>query len=857
MRFHRRAAAALLVLVIAAPRPAISQERGAVALSELIDGLGVTTRVLVIGAHPDDEDTRLITWLSRGRHVETAYLSLTRGDGGQNLIGNELSEALGAIRTEELLSARRVDGARQFFTRAYDFGFSKDSAEALRHWPRAELLGDIVSVVREFRPHVIVSVFSGTSRDGHGQHQVAGLLAQEAFDAAADTAHYPTAKFGAPWTARKLYRATFFDPQSGTFRFNVGAYDPVLGRSYAEIAAESRSQHRSQAFGTLQRKGAAISSVRRLASRVNAEVPAEKERSLFDGIDTTFVRLVSPACGRSRQALDSLDAAIVQSSRAFDARDPGPARRALVGVYAQLIRALPYYQPTATGRCSDESGRDAASSRASLQSRLDSALLMAAGVAVEAEVPRELLMQGDSITVSVRVFNRGGQSVRVRRVDTMDVDATIAPDSVAGFAMQLRAIGISAPFWLGSPRNRDFYANEPGWAKVSADAARRDGVALLTIEIDGVAVNARAPIVRRFADPVKGDLSRPLAYTRALSVTLDANAGYARAGAPLNREVRVTLRSADTKPRDVAVTLDLPKGLTADSAARSVTMPGYDAVRTIVFTVRGQLPVGRARITARATSNGQTFTSGYQLIDYDHIRPIRIYRDAALDLESVDVKLPADASVAYIQGVGDNSAAVLRQLGVRVTMLDPATIPTTNLRQYSAIVVGPRAYESSEALIANNAQLFEYVKKGGTMVVQYGQYEMQNAGIMPYPITIARPADRVTDEGSPMSIIDPAAKVLNGPNKIALGDFDGWVQDRTLYMPRTFDPRYVAPLATHDPNEPDNRAVVLVASLGEGTYVYTTLAFFRQLPAAVPGAARLFVNLMDARPDQSPKKVTP
>ena len=462
MRSCCRALAWVLIVALALPRFAAAQERGAVALAGLIDGLGVTTRVLMIGAHPDDEDTRLITWLSRGRHVETAYLSLTRGDGGQNLIGNELSEALGAIRTEELLAARRVDGARQFFARAYDFGFSKDSAEALRHWPREELLGDIVTVVRRFRPHVIVSVFSGTSRDGHGQHQVSGLLAQEAYAVSGDTARFPTATYGAAWTSQKLYRATFFDPQSGTYRFNVGAYDPLLGRSYAELAALSRSQHKSQAFGSLQRKGAAISSVRRLASRVNAELPAEREASLFDGVDTTLVRLVDESCGRPRSALDSLQAAIDGAERAFDVHDPVPARRAL----ARVARVFGGFGPNpGSSRCTDERWKDSQLTFTRIKSKLDSALMLSAGVAVEAEVPRELVVLGDTIPVTVRVFNRGSQPVTVRQVHMTDVNLVLAPDSVALFTVPWNSSRRAAPFWLQVPRKGDFFPGYPKWPR--------------------------------------------------------------------------------------------------------------------------------------------------------------------------------------------------------------------------------------------------------------------------------------------------------------------------------------------------------------------------------------------------------
>ncbi|MBC7788626.1 MAG: PIG-L family deacetylase, partial [Anaerolineae bacterium] len=251
----------MLTFLVFAAQLALAQTRGTPALAELVDGLGVSMRVLVVAAHPDDEDTRLITWLARGRSVETAYLSLTRGDGGQNLIGNELGEALGVIRTEELLAARRIDGAHQYFTRAYDFGFSRSAEETFAHWPREEVLGDVIRVVRDFKPHVIVSVFSGTPRDGHGQHQVAGMLAREAYDLAGDATRFGEQEFGAPWTPLKFYRSASFRPEDATLSYNAGKFNALLGRSYAEIAAESRSQHKSQAFGVLQRKGAQIGRV--------------------------------------------------------------------------------------------------------------------------------------------------------------------------------------------------------------------------------------------------------------------------------------------------------------------------------------------------------------------------------------------------------------------------------------------------------------------------------------------------------------------------------------------------------------------------------------------------------------------
>ena len=290
------------VLLLAAPAPAWSQ-RGAAAIAQGVRGFANSSRVLMIGAHPDDEDTGLISWLALGRQVETAYLSLTRGDGGQNLIGNELGEALGAIRTGELLAARRLDGGRQYFTRAFDFGFSKDSAETFKHWPREELLGDVVRVVRAFRPQVIVAVFSGTAADGHGHHIVSGILARDAYDLAADTVRFPTLQFGAAWTPAKFYRARRFSPSGGTVRMNVGEFDPVRGRSYSEIATESRSQHRSQGQGRVPSGGVQWDFVRREATRVNADVDASKESSMFDGLDTTWARFRGVAKTQAQRAV--------------------------------------------------------------------------------------------------------------------------------------------------------------------------------------------------------------------------------------------------------------------------------------------------------------------------------------------------------------------------------------------------------------------------------------------------------------------------------------------------------------------------------------------------------------------------
>jgi LmbE family N-acetylglucosaminyl deacetylase len=841
---RRPATLALALLLLAAPRRAPAQERGAAALGELLEGLDVTARVLVVGAHPDDEDTQLIAWLARGRHVETAYLSLTRGDGGQNLIGDELGEALGVIRTEELLAARRVDGGRQYFTRAYDFGFSKSAEEAFTHWPKDSLLGDVVTVIRSFRPHVVVSVFSGTPRDGHGQHQAAGILAREGYDVAGDSARFPaaaTAGLGA-WTPLKFYRSSRFAPDQATLSFNVGEYSPLLGRSYAEIAGESRSQHKSQGFGALQRKGAILDHVRREHTRAPAPPDATQERSLLDGVPTAGLP-------------DATMVVVREAQRAPYFRDP----TSVVAPLGRLATAL------------DE--RDVV--LADVRRRADRALALATGVVAEAMAERELIAAGDSVRVTFTIYNRGpaaitarpqafpaclgrvaSDSPRARTRGGWEDAVAILPDSARSWTFHAcGGPGVSQPWWLATPRRGDLFA-EASTRRPEGEVGATPSL-LAEVEARTAAGGATfvigAPIVHRVADPVRGDVTRPLAAAPAVSLALDRAVEYAPANTPIDRPLRVELRSAATAERSARVTLSLPRGLTADSAARTVTLPGYGAVRTATFRLRGRLPAGRHVIEAVAESGGQRFTSGYQLVDYEHVRPQRLYRQAAVAIQAVDVRLPAPLAVAYVRGVSDNVAPALEQLGLRVTLLDPAALPATDLSRFGAVVVGPRAYEASEALVEHNARLLDYARGGGTLVVQYGQYEMTRPGMMPFPVTINRPHDRVTDERAPVRLLDPASPLLTTPNRITDADFAGWVQERSLYMPRTFDPTYRTVLATADPGETANPGAILVAPYGRGTYVYTTLAFFRQLPAGVPGAARLFVNLLAAGRAAAPR----
>ena len=736
----------------------------AAALADSADSVE-RMRVLWIGAHPDDEDTNIIAWLARGRGVETAYMSLTRGDGGQNLIGNELGEALGVIRTEELLAARRIDGAHQYFGREYDFGFSKTADETRQHWPQDSVLNDVMTVMRAFRPHIVITTFSGTPRDGHGHHQISAIVARDAYSMAADTVRFPVAQFGRPWTPLKLYRLARFSPQDRTLAINVGEYNPYLGLSYQEIAADSRSQHKSQGQGTVHQKGVVWDYLMRQDSRVPAP-PAKEERSIFAGLDTTRL--------------------LVQDGR-----------------------LTPPSVPT---------------------------------VEMEAVADRQALALGETARVTVTMYNRGHSPIQFTHFSGGPSESrTLLPDSSYHWTDDYKGAAITQPWWLAQPRNGDLFT--PRIDGTSEDERSKKGWERANITVDGRTFAMAAPVVFHYVDRVRGDVQRPLIVAPGISITLDQAVAMARANAPFNQVVRATLRSAYVDSTPVTVNLSVPRGLTTDSSSRTVMLsPG--GTRTLIFRVRGSLMRGSHQITATASAKGATFQSGYIPIEYPHIDPQRIYRPSTIAITAADVVLPSGLNVAYVPGVGDNVAPVLQQLGVPLTIVDPDDIPQTDLRRFTTIVVGPRAYQASQTLIDNNEYLLSYVRNGGRLVVQYGQAEMQRPGITPYPVTLKQPAERVTDENAPVTFTDPSSPLLLSPNKITQADFAGWVQERSTYMPSTFDSHYRTMLSMNDPGEQPNKAAILAAPYGRGTYIYVPLALFRQLPAGVPGGARIFANLL-------------
>jgi LmbE family N-acetylglucosaminyl deacetylase len=881
----------IAIAAITVPQRALAQDRGAPQLDQLVRNLATTARVLVIGAHPDDEDTQTIAWLARGKGVETAYLSLTRGDGGQNLIGSELGESLGAIRTEELLAARRIDGGRQYFTRAFDFGFSKNAEETAKHWPRDTLLADVVTVIRAFRPHVIYSIWSGTRADGHGHHETSGLVARDAFDAASDTVRFPVRPYGEPWAPAKYYN------RGAAIRIPADTYDPILGRTYADIAAESRSQHRSQGFAGVALRSAVPGaagrgqpgggplggSLIRTATRANAQVEPTAETSIFDGLDTTFTRLLPFAPPRVQ---DNLEGVSIKADSAFEALDfrqpwrvaPIIARMtsAIQQVRGQMFRCALRHRLSQVRRndvsfpprCNaGELDLDAALD--ALERRAGAALLAAAELRVEAIAPRELLAFGDSVRVTVTAVNHGRLPITIADLRVTGGprsgfnEVLLRPDSGATFIQSVIGFPDTKPWWIGG-REGGFFADArspmDGLARVSAtsedfvravavsEEMRRTTDVRMTLEIAGQSVIVNAgPLTFRTADPLLGVQDRPLGGVPPVTIEFDRNLEWIPAGKPIFRTIRLTLKSFADVPKSFSLVIVAPPGLKVDSMPARMTLPPR-AQAEVFLRLSGTLKPGRYEFgVVGEDSLGAKFAEGFSTINYPHIRPIQRYRTSGLWLAAVEIEVPQRLQVAYIQGTGDDNAVYLRQLGVPVTMITPAELPAHDLSRFTTVVVGTRAAEANRALLTYAPRLMDFVRNGGTLVMQYHQNPTALPQLFPYPMEWNLPsADRVTDEQAPVTTLVPNARLLTWPNRIGPDDWKGWVQERALYLPNKLDPRYQSLLEMHDPGEPENRGSLVVAPLGKGQFVYTSLALFRQLPSAVNGSARLFVNLLSA-----------
>lgn len=907
--------------VAAQDRPGLgpAAEGGLVEVGLLLREMEGTGRVLVIGAHPDDEDTALLAELDRRRGVRAAYLSLTRGEGGQNLIGPELGKGLGLIRTGELLAARRLDGAEQRFTRAYDFGYSKTAEETFRHWPRRALLDDVVWTLRTFRPHVVVSVFSGTPADGHGQHEVAGLLAREGFRAAADSSCFPEhlRRGVSPWRTSKLYRRAWRDPERATLRVPTGEYDPLLGRSPFQLAMESRSQHRSQGFGTVRPPGPRYTRLTLVESRVEAPPDAP----LFAGIDTTLAGLVAglpPGTRRNAEAkIDEYRAAVRTARDSLRVLDPGAAVPAL----AAALRAAREAERAAAsaGRAGEEPARVLAR-KASVASR---GLLAAAGTSVRFRAEEARWVPGEPTRVHAEVWNGGSRRLRVgppelrlpegwsaRLLPADSVHPTpqersrfyaagaaaaggtagldLSPGELARWTFELRVPADARPtepYFLRRDTVGDLYRwpDDPALRGRPLSPPVATGRVPVVLEGEGSAEEERieaaaeAPVRYRGSDEARGEFWRPVHVVPRVSVAaepevlvwpLGGEGAAGRAAGSAGREVTVTARSLASDTLAVEMSLGLPPEWSADADAPRVRLEGRGAAAGRTFALRAVPPSGEAArdsfrtyrlpAVARAADGGRPNPSSrarswhreLSSVDYPHIEPVPLYRDAEVRVERFPLRVDRGRRVGYVMGSGDRVPEAIRQMGLEVEMLGPERLASGSLEGLDVVVLGVRAYEVREDLQSANSRLLDWARRGGTLIVQYNKYPFVEGGFAPYRATMARPHDRVTDERAPVTMLRPEAPVLSGPNRISERDFGGWIQERGLYFLHEWGEPFTPVLATSDPGEEPKEGGLLVAPLGRGLYVYTGLAFFRQLPEGVPGAYRLFANLLSLEPEE-------
>jgi LmbE family N-acetylglucosaminyl deacetylase len=854
-------AAALFSPGAAAPQGAVDPSHGLIAVSQALKGLGSVKRVLVIGAHPDDEDTALLAVMVRGHGAAAAYLSVNRGEGGQNLLGPELGVGLGIVRTEELLAARRLDGAVQYFTRGYDFGYSKSAEETFAFWPRDSLLADVVYVVRRFRPQVIVSIFSGTSRDGHGQHQVAGILAREAYDAAGDPDRFPEqlAAGLAAWSPLKLYRSTRFDRAATTLRVETGTLDLVLGRSYHQIAMASRSQHRSQDMGRIETLGPAATSLELVDTRVKTAAGAE-EKSIFDGIDTTLAGLLPPVtAGKTRDELAARLAeyrALLKQAR--DALGHGAPATAL----PQLSTAL------ATLRAAIElaarSGDPAADLHFVLtedEGKLGSAVVEAAGVIIDAFSDDDLVVPGQSFEGELQIWNGGDRRVGLETLNLRVPDGwksealsavpdTIAPGTLLRARFRLTVperAEPSRPYFLRVPLTSGLYA----WPNGTGERAMPFGPPVVEAEVElsiaGAVVEARAETVYRFADQARGEVRWPIRVVPAVSLSVTPDASVWPIGDVASQIYTVSLRGEAPNGLSGRIWLEAPPGWEVSPEAAGFELPNAGRTTAVDFRVEAPADIEPAayQLTAVAeTPDGQSHRLGYSIIEYPHIRRNVFFASATARISAFQVEIDPELRVAFVPGAGDAAAEAIKGLGVPVDVLDVRALASGDLSRYDVVVLGIRAYETNAALVASNERLLEWVEAGGTLIVQYQQYDYFRGSFAPYPMRARFPHDRVSDERALVSVLLPDHPAFNQPNRIGPADFDGWVQERGLYFPNEWDDRYQALLEVSDPGDEPKRGSILVAPYGSGLYVYTGLALFRQLPAGVPGAYRLLANLL-------------
>jgi hypothetical protein len=787
--------------------------------------LNVLGSVLYVAAHPDDENTRLISYLAKDRLYRAGYLSLTRGDGGQNLIGDEQGIELGLIRTQELLSARRIDGGEQFFSRAYDFGYSKTPEETFTKWDREKILSDVVWVIRKFQPDVIITRFPTTGEGGHGHHTASAILANEAFTAAADPKRFPEQlKYVQPWQAKRICWNGFnfggnTTPGADLFRVDVGGYNPLLGKSYGEIAAESRSQHKSQGFGVPASRGESLESFK----TTGGTAPVN---DLMDGVDMTWKRVAGG---------EAIAAIIDNLIASFDLLHPDKSVEGLVKLY-KSINSLP------AGYWKEQKLKE-----------VQRLIEQCSGLFLDVTTPEQYAVQADSIRFNFSFNNRLGTVAELQKVhaDAFDTSMVqlLGKNKNVNFSKMLYVSPsrkITQPYWLENDMEEGYFnvKDQLLIGQPDVDAAYR---AVIQVKIYGETFSFDRAVKYKFTDPVRGELYQPLVVLPPVEFDFVDNNNFSINDSLVKVQVhfKSNLKGKDTSSYTFAMEHSDKWFVDKDKFVYGPrqNMSNYIAAN---FRPKQNQKNLKERLQVDARKANTSFYTGYKRsITYDHIPNITYFRKAAANIAQIDVAIYGK-KIGYIIGAGDKVPEALEQMGYEVTLLTDKELSRNNLQQFDAIITGVRAYNTNEWMNNHYQKLMKYVEEGGNLIVQYNTSNNigpVRAKIGPYNFNISR--TRVTDENAPMNIIRPDHAVLNFPNKIEASDFNGWIQERSIYHASEWDKeKFETIFSINDPGEKADEGSLIVAKHGKGYFTYTGIVFFRELPAGVPGAYRLLANII-------------
>ncbi len=820
--------ASLLCAFLTVAAAAEAPFSGTPAIEQSLEKLTVLGSVLMIAAHPDDENTAILAYYARGRHMRTGYLSLTRGEGGQNLIGAEQGDLLGLIRSQELLAARQIDGAQQFFTRAIDFGYTKTPEETFAKWGHERILSDVVWIIRRFRPDVVILRFSGTPKDGHGQHQVSAIVGKEAFSAAADPSRFPEQlKFVEPWQARRLLFNSFSFTRDmekeaaatpGRIEVDTGAFNPILGVSYNQIAGMSRSMHRSQGMGASQRPGPS----KQYLVPVAGDPPAH---DAFDGIDTTWERVPGGA---------GIGRILAEAVRTFAPDHPERTIPLLLKAHP-LIAALP--DPWAREKLAE----------------LNEAIALCAGLWLDANAADYDIVPGATGDVSYTVLNRSPLPLALDSLtlEGMGSDSrTDAHHAALGSNQPVNAQlkftvpadqPYSQPFWLREPKQGDTYTiPDQRLIGVPEDPPLLN--LRFSLDADGVAFDVVRPVRHRFIDRVDGEQTRALTVVPPVALNLPQDVVLFPNGDA--RKVEMEVR-ADVPKAAGDVRLALDAGWSADPLSRPFDQAQAGQQQPLNFEIKpapGPDPPAQLRATAQVA--GRDIGVGMLVISHPPLPPLTVFPPAVIKLVRADVRVTAH-KIGYVMGAGDEMPDAIRQLGCEVTLLTASDLEQRDLSGFDAIVTGVRAYNTRADLRVNLPRLLDYVHNGGTLIDQYNVTDGNLVPMGPYPFKIGH--DRVTVEEAPVAFTNLSNPLLSKPNEITSKDFEGWIQERGLYFASEWDPHYQTVLESHDPGEKPLAGGMLYARYGKGIYIFSGYSWFRELPAGVPGGYRLFANMLSAK----------